>query len=167
MLVKRIAGVTLPRALWATMPALVFVTGVAFGDSEPLARTGPFAGVSLGTPALFNAVVGYDLAWTTLRVSGAYFGELSGIQAEFAPLTVRTHGVLLRGFVVGGYVDYARGGDLEAKADRDQQSYLGAVGEAKWRGVSFAPGVAATSQGDVAPLLQVGYTVDLGRQVGE
>jgi hypothetical protein len=70
---------------------------------------------------------------------------------------------LLRGFVVGGYVDYARSGNLGSKVDRNQQSYLGAVGEAKWRGISFAPGVAATSLGEIAPLLQVGYTVDLGR----
>jgi hypothetical protein len=167
MLVKQLARGTLAQAVWATMPALVVATGTAFGDPERLARTGPFAGATLGTPALFNAVIGYDLAWTTLRVSGAYLGELNGIQAEFAPLTVRAHGILLRGFVVGGYVDYARGGDLEAKAGRDQQSYLGAVGEAKWRGVSVAPGVAATSKGDLAPLLQVGYTVDLGGQPGE
>ena len=47
------------------MPALVLVTGAAFGDPEPSARAGPFAGVMLGTPALFNAVIGYDLASTT------------------------------------------------------------------------------------------------------
>lgn len=163
MVVKQVSSVALPRAIWATLLALALATGVAFGDPEPLAPTGMCVGVALGTPALFNAVIGYDLASITLRLSGAYFGELNGIQADFSPLRVRTRGILLRGFVVGGYVDYARRGDLETKGDREQQWYLGAVGEARWRGVSFAPGVAWTSLGNVAPLLQIGYTVDLGQ----
>ena len=81
-------------------------------DKKPQAspQDYPVLGITYGTPTEINLVAGYYLSGFGLRLSGAYWGAVRGLQADLSIKLVDDHEFLANFSLVGGVVGTSTAG---------------------------------------------------------
>jgi hypothetical protein len=151
----------MPRST-LTASLLLSILSASLGNAETsVPRSSRFAaGISVGTPALINAVAQYSAGRSALRISGMYYGDLGGAQFSAIPYYFSAHGINLGASLGGGYSTLRHEVGPFATDQRDEVSYLSGGLSLAWRGAYFEPAAwwgRNTGSSSRGFLIQAGY----------